>query len=61
MSDVGDHRMGHRDGNTERFSETVFQEREVLSLLALWIRASKGGRRDLWMGLSAVALSCTLP
>jgi hypothetical protein len=43
MSDVGDQRMGHRDGNTEWFSETFFQEREVLSLLAPWIRASKGG------------------
>jgi hypothetical protein len=52
--------MGHRNGNTEWFSETVFHEREVLSLLALWIRASKRGRRDLWMGLSAVAPSCTL-
>jgi hypothetical protein len=53
--------MGHRNGNTEWFSETVFQEHEVLSLLDLWIRASKEGRRDLWMGLSAVALSRALP
>jgi len=61
MSDVGDQRMRHRNGNTERLSEKVFQEREVFSLLELWIRASKGERCDLWMGLPAVAMSCTLP
>ena len=53
--------MEHRNGNTEWLSETVFQENEVLSLLALWIQASKVGRRYLWMGLSAVTLPRTLP
>jgi hypothetical protein len=53
--------MGHRNGNKELLSETVFQENKVLSLLALWIQASKARRRDLWMGLSAVTLPRTLP
>jgi len=52
--------MRHHNGNVERFSKTVFQECQNLSLQALWIRASEGGRRDFWMGLSAVAPSCAL-
>jgi len=53
--------MGHHSGNTEWFSETDFRECGFLPLLEMWIRTSEGGCRDIWVGLSTVALPCTLP